>query len=65
MKLFVQNLITVAVKQHLSVLIYITPPKNNNNVQKNVNVKRGRCPLTTVGDVTMLARINQVSNGRL
>ena len=23
------------------------------------------CPLTTVGDVTMLARINQVSNGRL
>jgi len=31
----------------------------------SLNVKRGRCPLTTVGDVTMLARINQVSNGRL
>jgi len=32
---------------------------------ENVNVKRGRCTLTTVGDVTMLARINQVSNRRL
>ena len=30
-------------------------------VRKNVNVKRG----LFVGDVTMLARINQVSNGRL
>ena len=32
---------------------------------ENINVKQGRCPLTTVGDVTMLARINQVSNGQL
>ena len=32
---------------------------------QNVNIKRGHCPLTTVGDVTMLARINHVSNGRL
>ena len=48
-----------------TVLIYITPPKNNNTVPKNVNVKRGRCPLLFVGDVTVLAHINQVSNGRL
>jgi len=61
MKLFVYNFIAVAIKQH-AVLIYInTTEKYHNNVPKNVNVKRG----LFVGDVTMLARIHQASNGRL
>jgi len=43
------------------ILIYITPPKNNATTYRKT-LRQARS-LTTVGDITMLARIDQVTDG--